>query len=326
MAHALMQPDAVAAMIAAGRPLLIAGDEVLLAGLPRGRWIGGTAPAEAGAAADRLVVIELPAVATAVAIRSYDETTLPHIAASAPENGFTVLVIPAFTPLHVAFAQGVFHIEGLFNRPLVGWIAGVAAQDLGSRTPKVFDGLTGAASDGLAVAAHVALPPRLVPRVHVANPHRAGDGDELIFTQPGFSARHCVVGGEPVGLVGYMRERGIDPHRPLVADCFGTPVNVSIRAVDEAAGEVHFCAPVFAHLRYRFAAPLDPGTGPSLPAGVRPAFACGCVRNAPPATGPLTFGEIAYVVHNQTLVYLTIDPVVDPVADAGSDATASPGA
>ncbi|WP_448192427.1 DUF6976 family protein [Azospirillum sp. sgz301742] len=305
----LMQPDTVAAMIAAGRPLLIAGDEALLAGLPRGRWIGGTAPPpeEAGGAADRLVVIELPEAATTVAIRSYDAATLPRIAASAPENGFTVLVIPAFSPLHADYAQGVFRFEGVFNRPLVGWIAGVALKDLGHRAPKVFDGLTGAVSDQLAVAAHVSLPPRMASRVHVANPHRAGDGDELIFKQPGFSARHCVVGGEPVGFVGYMREHGIDLQRPLVADCFGTPVNVTIRAVDEDAGEVHFCAPVFRHLRYRFAAPLAPGTRPSLPAGVRPAFACGCVLNAPPAAGPLAFGEIAYVLHNQALVYLTIE-------------------
>jgi hypothetical protein len=309
VAHVLMRPDAVAAMIAAGRPLLIAGDEALLGGLPRGRWIGGTAPPplEADGATDRLVVIELPEATTAVAIRSYDAETLPGIAASAPENGFTVLVIPAFSPLHADYAQGVFRFEGVFNRPLVGWIAGVATKDLGSRTPKVFDGMTGAASDRLAVAAHVSLPPRLASRVHVANPHRAGDGDELIFTQPGFSARHCLVGGEPVSLVGYMRERGIPPQRPLVADCFGTPVNVSIRTVDEDAGEVHFCAPVFRNLRYRFAAPLSRGTRPSLPAGVRPAFACGCVRNAPPSAGPLAFGEIAYVVHNQTLVYLTIE-------------------
>lgn len=304
MPHTLMRPDAVAARIAAGRPLLIAGDEALLASLPRGRWIGGTAPPPADG---QLVVTELPEAATTVAIRAYDLDSLPGIGAAAPENGFTVLVVPGFSPLHAAYAQGVFRFEGLFNRPLVGWIAGVAPQDLGHRTPKVFDGVTGAASDQVAVAAHVTLPPRLTPRAHVANPHRPGDGDELVFGKPGFSARHCLIGGEPVGLVAYMRERGIDPHRPLVADCFGTPVNVAIRAVDDAAGEVHFCAPVFGHLRYRFAAPLPPGAEPNLPAGVRPAFACGCVRNPPPDSRLLGYGEIAYVVHNQTLVYLTID-------------------
>ena len=304
-----MQPDAVAAMIAAGRPLLIAGDESLLTALPRGRWIGGTAPLppEADGVADLLVVTELPETATTVAIRSYDAATLPRIAGSASENGFTVLVLPAFTPLHTAYAEGIFRFEGIFDRPLVGWIAGVGPEHAGNRTPKVFDGLSGTASDRMAVAVHVVLPPRLTPRVHVVNPHRAGGSDELVFTRPGFSARHCMANGKPVELIGYMRERGIAPGRPLVANCFGTPVNVSIRAMDEEAGEVHFCAPVFQHLRYRFADPLAPGAGPRLPDGVRPAFACGCVLEDGSATGLLGFGEIAYMAHNQTLVYLTID-------------------
>ncbi len=319
-----MQPDAVAAMIAAGRRLLIAGDESLLAALPRGCWIGGTAPLppEADDVGPPLVVTELPETATAVTIRSYDAATLPRIAAPTLENGFTVLVLPAFTPLHTAYAEGIFRFEGIFDRPLVGWVAGVAPEHAGSRAPKVFDGLTGTASDRMAVAAHVALPPRLTPRVHVINPHRAGGNDELVFTQPGFSARHCMVNGEPVELVGYMRERGITPGRPLVANCFGTPVNVSIRAVDGEAGWVHFCAPVFQHLRYRFADPLTPGAGTNLPDGVRPAFACGCVLENGSATGLLGFGEIAYVVHNQTLVYLTIDAA----GNAADRPTASPGA
>ncbi|WP_431854628.1 DUF6976 family protein [Azospirillum sp.] len=299
MPHTLMRPDAVAARIAAGRPLVIAGEEALLAGLPRGRWIGGTAPAPDG----WLVVTELPEAATAVAIRSYDEQALTGIGAAAPENGFTILAIPGFSPPHAAYAEGVFRVEGLFDRPLVGWIAA----EHGARTPKVFDGVTGTVSDQVAVAAHVWLPPRLTPRAHVVNPYRPGDGDELVFGASGFSARHCRIGGEPVNLAAHMRERSIGQDRPLVADCFGTPVNVSVRAVDEDAGEVRFCAPVFAHLRYRFAAPLPPGAEPALPAGVRPAFACGCVRNPPLVAGLLGYGEIAYVVHNQTLAYLTID-------------------
>lgn len=304
MPHTLMPPDAVAARIAAGRPLLIAGDDALLAALPRGRWIGGTAPSPTDG---HLVVTELPEAATSITVRSYDAATLPHIGSAAPENGFTILVLPGFSPLHAAYAQGVFGFDGLFNRPLVGWVAGTAPPEEGGRPPVVVDGTTGVASDTVAVAAHVALPPRLTPRVHVANPFRPGDGDELVFATPGFTARHCLIGGEPVNLAAYMRERGIGLNRPLVADCFGTPVNAAVRAVDAAAGTVHFCAPVFGHLRYRFAAPLPRKARPELPAGVRPAFACGCVRTPSPASRLLGCGEIAYVVHNQTLVYLTID-------------------
>jgi len=325
--NGLMPPDAVADLIGAGRRLLLAGDETLLAGLPRGSWIGGTmstfmVDGQIVTSCDRLFVTELPPEATSIAIRSYDTETLPRIAAAAPANGFTVLLIPAFSPLHTAYAEGVFRFEGIFNRPLVGWITGVAPEEVGKRAPKVFDGTSGAVSDRLAVAAHVSLPSDLTARTHIANPFRPGDGPVLGFEEEGFAARRCTVDGQPMDFVRYIREHGIDPKLPLVADCFGTPVNVSIRAVDDAMGEVRFYAPVFPHLRYRFADPLAPAELAGPPGGTVPAFACNCIKNTGHApaiavaglAGPMTFGEIAYVLLNQTLVYLTVEPVATATA------------
>ncbi|MBP2311387.1 DUF6976 family protein [Azospirillum soli] len=331
MTPGLIERDEAATLIESGRTLLLAGDEALLTGLPRGRWIAGTIPyfmTETGGVAsrDRVFAAALPEPATSPLIRFYGTEALSGIGANTPENGFTALIIPAFSEPHTAFAQGVFSFEGVFNAPLVGWIAGVAAEDVGKRPPKVFNGATGESSATMALAMHMPLPAGLSAKVGIVNPFRQGDGPAISFAERSFTASECMVDGEPVNLVRYIREQGIDRKLPLVADYFGTPVNVSIESIDEAAGQVRFYAPVFPGIAYRFAAPLDDYDAAfrtaAAEASGEPVFACNCIRNyqytgfpgAPvaPFSGPLTFGEIAYVLVNQTLVYLTIDGITPP--------------
>jgi hypothetical protein len=98
-------------------------------------------------------------------------------------------------------------------------------------------------------------------------------------------------------------------------------INVSFQALDEAARRVRFYAPVLTGVEYRQAAPVgDYRSGLSAFLAnhrVAPVFSCNCVLNylyaglqggQPIAIGgPATFGEIAYVLLNQTLVYLQID-------------------
>src|SRR6185436_20661994 len=72
---------AVRALIASGKHLLLAGDEHLLASLPKGSWIGGTIPyfmtEEGGThSKDRIFVTEMPAEVAKVEIRNYDERTI----------------------------------------------------------------------------------------------------------------------------------------------------------------------------------------------------------------------------------------------------------
>lgn len=324
----LIERDEAAALIESGRTLLLAGDEALLTGLPQGRWIGGTIPyfmTEAGGVAsrDRIFAAALPEPATGPLIRFYDTKSLSSIGANTPENGFTALMIPAFSEPHTAFAQGVFSFEGVFNAPLVGWIAGVAAEEVGKHPPKVFNGATGESSATMALAMHVSLPAGQSAKIGIVNPFRQGDGPAISFAERGFTASECTVDGAPANLVHHIRTQGIDQRLPLVADYFGTPINVSIESIDDDTGQVRFYAPVFPGIAYRFAAPLDDYAAAfrtaTAEAPGEPVFACNCIRNyqytgfpgvpVPPFRGPLTFGEIAYVLVNQTLVYLTIDGV-----------------
>jgi hypothetical protein len=93
-------------------------------------------------------------------------------------------------------------------------------------------------------------------------------------------------------------------------------VNVSIRAVDQAKRQVDFYAPVFEDMEYRLAKPPGtlPAIGPDEGGGVN--FSCNCILNylygklegqrTGRYTGPMTFGEIAFLLLNQTLVHLTV--------------------
>jgi hypothetical protein len=90
----------VAEMIIAGRQLILAADEALLAELPKGNWIGGTIPyfmaAEGGLhSSDRIFVTELPEGAEA-SIRRYNAESLNGIAGDHPGHGFTLLLLPAW--------------------------------------------------------------------------------------------------------------------------------------------------------------------------------------------------------------------------------------
>jgi hypothetical protein len=323
-ASGLYSRDEVAKLITAGKRLLLAGDERLLHGLPNGEWIGGTIPyfmASGGGVhtADAIFATELPPCA-GVAIKRYEVAELPSLAADHPGHGFTLLLIPAFSDVHQAFAKNVADFPGVFDRPLVGWISGVALEDIGKVAPKVFDGMSGSSSDNEAVAMHVELHEHDTVTVDIINLFKPGSGDRISFSADGFAANDALVNGAATNFARYLTEHAADTRLPLVADYNGAMINVSIRLVDAGAGTVDFYAPVFSGIDYRIAAPVDDYVASFSaqldPAAPAPAFACNCVlnyvyaglegRSTRPITGPMTFGEIAYMLLNQTAVYLTL--------------------
>src|SRR5436190_23531712 len=88
----------------------VAGDERLLAQLPKGNWVGGTIPYmmtdEQGGLTtrDKLLVQQFPQDEQAPATVSlYDEQTIARIPEDGPANGYTFLLIPAFSDVHLAY-------------------------------------------------------------------------------------------------------------------------------------------------------------------------------------------------------------------------------
>ncbi len=320
----------VQAAIRSGRPLLLAGSEQALRQLPRGNWIAGTIPyfmgSEGGVCTETQVfVTELPACAIGHSIAVYSVDTLPRICEDAPANGFSVLILPSGSAVHAAYAQNAPTYENMFLRPVIGWVAGVHLSQIGAALATVFDGRSGSPVTDAAVVMHVALPADKLADVSIINVFRAGSGDVIRFDEAGFGATTCRVNGAPANLAHYMHEQGIDSRLPLTANYGGSVVNVSVQQVDRDGGAVAFYAPVFPGVDYRFAAPVDDyvaafetaagDTTSALP----PAFACNCILNYVHAnlegrrtgriTGPMTFGEIAHQLLNQTCVELTIRDV-----------------
>ena len=310
--------------IRTGQALLLAGDEHALRGLPLGNWIAGTIPyfmaQEGGVCSrDRIFVTPLPDCVASVEILSYSLATLPGILRDAPENGFTPLILPAGSPVHAAYARDASGYRGIFAKPVIGWVSGVHVSEIGKRLPQVVNGLTGVWSSEDAVAMHASLPAGKLAELDTINVFQPGQGSVVLFPDTGFEALWCHVGGQPVKFADFLKQSGSDTRLPLTADYNGAVINVSIQSVDEVTGVVKFYAPVFQGVEYRLAAPVDDyvrAFESLVDDGEPPMFSCNCIlnylyshlegRKTGSATGPMTFGEIANLLLNQTLVRLFI--------------------
>jgi hypothetical protein len=336
MSGRLSSVEDVARSIERGEVLLVAGETHLLRRLPRGRWIGGSIPylvPEAGTAGrDLLHVTRLPDCVSAVTTRVYDRESIREVYSDVSGRSFGVVIIPASCPTHLEFALHAPSYRDFAVRPLVGWIAGMHLEDLAEERPSVFCGGCGQEVEDGAVVMQVTLPPTHAADVHVVNIFEQGDGEAITFPTDGFDVTTALIDGVPTDFAEYIEAHHLDTRLPLVADYYGVMVNVSFQAVDLPGRSVRLYSPVFAGLTYRHAKPVDDYAlefVSHLPEGSadEPAFSCNCVLNyfyseAPAqhlaaVRGPLTFGEVAYQLLNQTMVYLTIHELGSPARHLG---------
>jgi hypothetical protein len=312
-------------MIAEGKALLLAGSEEALSQLSTGNWIGGTIPYfmdEDGAVCceSKVFATELPECASFAGLREYPLEALPNICTDAPENGVSYLILPAGSAVHAAYAAEAPEYEEFLSKPVVGWVSGVHLSKLGTQSPKVFNGKTGKSSGEVGMAMHVALPENKLAVLDIVNVFKQGKGDTITFPSAGFTASDCEINGEPRNFAEYVASTRQDTKLPLTANYNGSIVNASIQSVDAISGVVKLYAPVFPGVEYKFGAPLADYVGAMQQAvGMKnedAAFSCNCILNYLYAgleghrtghvTGPITFGEIAHQLLNQTIVQLYI--------------------
>ena len=322
----LMSLDATKELIKNNMFLSIAGDEHALRQLPRGNWIGGTIPYFMGTSGgettrDRLFVTPINIRASDPEIRFYDLTDLQYVCVDGPDNGYSLIIIPAFSAVHSLFAHDAPGYEDMYVKPLIGWVAGVHLDDMGKAAPTVVNGQTLEFDQERVIAMHVALPPDRFAHVDIVNLFEQGRGDSIRFDSKGFSAGACTINGQAANLADYLLSHKIDTRLPLVADYCGAMINVSIKAIDGERHMVDFYAPVFPDVEYRIAAEVADYVGAfhdAMPDGqLAVTFCCNCILNylyselegkqTGIMVGPMTFGEIAYQLLNQTLVYMTIE-------------------
>ena len=323
----LLSVQETAALISAGKVLSLAGDEALLAQLPKGHWIAGTIPYFIGEdggieTRDKIFVTELShAQAGEIEIKSYDLDNIKNIALDGPANGYTVVILPAMTPIHAEYANHGRDYQDMFIKPVVGWIAGVHLSDLGKVLPKVANGASAVLSATDAVAIHVTLAANQMAVIKILNLFQQNSqGDVITFPETGFSARLCQVNGEEVVFADYIAKHALNTAYPLVADYNGAQINTSFQEVNQDTKVVSFYAPVFTGIEYRQATAVgDYVHAFEALAGGSHAdveFSCNCIlnylygelqgRKTGDLDGPMTFGEVAYQLLNQTLVYLNV--------------------
>lgn len=312
-------------LIAAGRKLHIAGDEAALRQLRRGTWIGGTIPyflTKSGGVVERekVLVTKLPDVVMDVTIQMIDVGHIPAITTDAPRNGYSIVIVPGLSDIHTIYALTAISVPGIREIPIVGWISGVHLDEIGKITPKVFNGMTGEVSDNRIVVMHATLPKDKTAEVGTINLFKPGDGDEIVFKAPSFAAGECEINGKPENFYDYAVRKGLDTKLPLVTELAGEFINVSFQEIHAETRTVRFYAPVMGRRIYRQAAPLPDYraalVGATETLNLAPVFSCNCILNYMygrlqgeqfiPVPGPATFGEIAHILLNQTLVYLTI--------------------
>ncbi len=324
----LLSRENATVLIDSGAFLIIAANEDVLTSLPCGNWIGGTIPyfmGQNGGVTTRKDVFVTPIrweddFEPFIAI--YDAATLSQICVEAPENGYTVAVLPAFSDVHFEYAQNAQQYDDMFVKPVVGWISGIHLDDAGKCTPKVRDGRTTELLDNMAVVMHVPLPESVVAQIQIVNLFSQGYGDALEFDQGGFEIERCRVNGRLTSFANYLQHIKHDTRLSIVANYSGALINVSIKTIDVANDVVTLYAPVFPRVQYKLARPFSGSyedafqTQAATQLLSNTQFACNCVLNylysglegkqTGQITGPMTFGEIAYVLLNQTLVQLTL--------------------
>lgn len=317
----------VAALINAGKTLLIAGDEKLLKQLPKGNWIAGTIPYFMDYSGGKfsesdLFITELPGFVISTKQVVYNDDTISSVYGDAYTNGFSVIIIPSGTDLHSSFSLNSGKYHGFANKPLLGWISGINLDKAEYTTPKVFDGKTGNSYTDQAVVLHACLPSNKIAYVDIINIFEQGNGDELTFPVDGFLTKDVLVNGRRKNFAEYLKANSIGLKQPLVTDSFGTMLNTSFKKIEN--NKVYFYAPVYTNTVYKIAKPIDDYVFEffkQIPVGVskKVVFSCNCILNYLYAelegrptfsfAGPITFGEIAYRLLNQTMVYLTVDEV-----------------
>ncbi len=323
----LCTADEVVKMIQDNRILVIAGNESVLNQLPEGNWIGGTIPyfmdVNGGTfTKEKVFVTDVTDIQKDFKIRSYEPANLNNLLEDRYIDGFTYILVPGFSEIHQKYAIGAEETDGLYDAPIVGWITGMDLSELGKNTPKVINGKTRILSNNTALCLHLELHEGKMAQLEILNIFKPGDGDTIVFKEDGFGCKTCLVKGKEVIFADYLLNNTIDIRFPLVANYSGAMINISFQEVNKDTKEVKFYAPVRKDIEYKLASPVKdyvsdfmkivPGQDESKDI----VMSCNCILNylyselenkkTGGMTGPITFGEIAYVLVNQTMVYLSI--------------------
>lgn len=318
-------------LIEEGHILTISGEEALLSQLPKGKWIGGTIPyfylkgQNGRMDKTKVLISDFTSWVTNVDIQTLDTNTLKNVCTNGYENGFHFLILPAARDIHYSYALNAHNYDNLFTNPLIGLVAGVDLDELSKgRLSKTFNGLLGENYIDQAVVMHCELPPEKVARVEIINAFEPDDNKIIIeVPEDSFTVGDCIINGQPNNLYDYIQENNLDIKYPLVCDYAGATINVSFQQLNEEKREVIFYAPLFKGQKYttskafsNYVEVFNNKVKEVLSNESNVVYNCNCIlnylygeldKNEIGFSGATAFGEVGYILLNQTFTYLAID-------------------
>lgn len=329
MKEVLYDLNEVKDLIERGKTLLLAGNPELLKQLPKGKWIGGSTPYFMGDKGgiktfDKIYVNILPDdCIEEINCRYYDCNNIKDIYNNSYKNGFSVIIIPTQADIHYSFAKDAPFYENYAVYPLIGWIAGYDLDSERETQSSVFVGTDSVSEQkNKAAVMHVKLIDQKYADVSVLNFFKPDFSNcTLAFDKLDFAAKEVKADGKPCNFIQLINDKNIDTKLPLVADDPTICNNISIKNIDLKQNKVELYAPTLEGVNYRFALPIEnyDAEFENLAhefSSKNPIFSCFCILNYQYAhlenkkfknvTGPVTFGEIAYQLLNQTAVCLEI--------------------
>jgi hypothetical protein len=326
MAKLLFNVDDANDLINRGAKLVFAGSHKLLQSLEEGNWIGGstyycTSAGKGIADKDFLFVQEIPDYCKEIKIKYYNIASLKNIYQDMYDNGFSIILIPFESKTHFKYPIEVVNYPLFATKPLIGWIAAASLNDKKKLKPSVCDGQNKGFYDDGAVVMHVKLPENKLADLKVVNMFELTYGQVLEFKEEGFNIKNVIVSDREYNFVDYLKENNIDIRFPLVGALAGTiPTIVSFKEIDEKEKVVRLYAPLYKKIQYKLAKAegnyydmliknIQEENNFILPVICILHFLYGDLANKisheiPDA--PTTFGEIAHILVNQTLTYLSI--------------------
>jgi hypothetical protein len=165
------------------------------------------------------------------------------------------------------------------------------------------------------------LPDKNVARVEIVNIFEQDENSpEIVFPVSSFTQSECLINGKNANIYEYLTSCQYDRRLPLIADCAGARINRDRNSMREEDKSIVFHAPVYEGDVYKMAKPVENYQKTFIeklpPINENVIFSCNCISNylfgelegkKLQYVGSMTFGEIAYQLLNQTLIYLVID-------------------
>jgi hypothetical protein len=317
-------------LIQGGRVLVISGEEKLMDKLPIGNWIGGTTPFfyfknERGKAdKSKLFVADFTESINDFKILTLDEGLLASVNSIGFENGFSFLILPSGQKIHHSFAVNGKDYATIKNNPLIGFVAGIDLDEYrNGKTVRLFNGDTKQSFNNNAVVMCCSLLPPKLARVSSINIFEPTYEFYLEVFEDTARVKECLINGELTNFYQFLKDNKIDVSHPLIFDQGGVYVNVSFQFLFKETKEVFLFAPLLKGKKYYFSKKLSDyqGTFKSklldrVEQETSIIYNCNSILNYVHCklnkssigfSGPVTFGEIANQLLNQTLTYLAID-------------------